>query len=315
MPWDAIRTKRAVRAFADRAIEPDHLDRIVAAGRRAHSSKNQQRWAFVLVQDRERLVAMSRLGPYCGHIAGAAAAIALVTPDPRRRARRTASCGTWAAAAADDGRRLGARDRQLSRDGLWAGAGPRAARPPGRPALRVRHLVRVPGGPVSADAAAPAAAAWWRTSCSTERWSRRMPRLVAPTRPVGDRRPPTSSVSSTASMPGVVRSGRTGRPRPRTTPRPRRPDVAPACSEQPLVLQDVAVRLHEVPLRTDHPVDLSERRPVDLAQPAVGGLLGGHVRCSKYSSHARYSPRSLSRMRACPSSVRSRVRRSSSFAW
>jgi nitroreductase len=80
--WDAVRTKRAVRRFSDRPIEPDRLDRIVAAGRRAHSSKNQQRWAFVLVQDRDRLVAMSRLGPYCGHIAGAAAAIALVTPDP-----------------------------------------------------------------------------------------------------------------------------------------------------------------------------------------------------------------------------------------
>jgi len=55
----------------------------VAAGRRAHSSKNLQRWGFVVVEDRDRLVAMSRLGPYAGHVAGAAAAIALVTPDPR----------------------------------------------------------------------------------------------------------------------------------------------------------------------------------------------------------------------------------------
>jgi nitroreductase len=81
--WDAIRTKRAVRQFADRPIEPDPIDRIVAAGRRAHSSKNLQRWAFILVQDRDRLARLSRVGPYAGHIAGAAAAIALVTPDPR----------------------------------------------------------------------------------------------------------------------------------------------------------------------------------------------------------------------------------------
>ena len=80
--WDAVRTKRAVRTFADRPIEPASLERIVPAGRRAHSSKNQQRWAFVVVEDRERLVAMARLGPWCGHIAGAAVAIALVTPDP-----------------------------------------------------------------------------------------------------------------------------------------------------------------------------------------------------------------------------------------
>ena len=80
--WDAVRTKRAVRAFADRPIAQDELDRILSAGRRAHSSKNLQRWAFIVVRDRERLGAMSALGPYCGHIAGAAAAIALVTPDP-----------------------------------------------------------------------------------------------------------------------------------------------------------------------------------------------------------------------------------------
>jgi len=81
--WDAVRTKRAVRDFAPRSLEPDRLERILSAGRHAHSSKNQQRWAFVVVQDRDRLHELSTLGPYCGHIAGAAAAVALVTPDPR----------------------------------------------------------------------------------------------------------------------------------------------------------------------------------------------------------------------------------------
>ncbi len=81
--WDIIRTKRAVRSFEDRPLAPEHLDRIIAAGRRAHSSKNLQRWGFVIVEDRDRLRAMSTLGPYAGHVAGAAAAIALVTPDPR----------------------------------------------------------------------------------------------------------------------------------------------------------------------------------------------------------------------------------------
>ena len=81
--WDAIRTKRAVRQFDGRPLEPAHLDRIVAAGRRAHSSKNQQRWAFIVVEDRARLAELATLGPYAGHIAGAAVAIALVTPEPR----------------------------------------------------------------------------------------------------------------------------------------------------------------------------------------------------------------------------------------
>lgn len=81
--WDAVNGKRAIREFADRPVEPALLDRIVRAGTRAHSSKNQQAWGFIVVQDRERLGALSKTGPYAGHIAGAAAAVALVTPDPR----------------------------------------------------------------------------------------------------------------------------------------------------------------------------------------------------------------------------------------
>jgi nitroreductase len=81
--WDAVRTKRAIREFADRPIPPDDLDRILRAGARAHSSKNRQRWAFIAVTDRERLTALSMLGRHAGHLAGAAAAVALVTPDPR----------------------------------------------------------------------------------------------------------------------------------------------------------------------------------------------------------------------------------------
>jgi nitroreductase len=81
--WDAVRTKRAVREFDGRPIPQDLLDRIVRAGTRAHSSKNQQRWAFVVVRDREQLEALSKVGAYAGHLAGAAAAVALVTPDPR----------------------------------------------------------------------------------------------------------------------------------------------------------------------------------------------------------------------------------------
>ena len=81
--WTAIRTKRMVRTFERRPLDADHLTRIVDAGRHAASSKNQQRWDFVVVEDRARLEALSKGGPYAGHIAGAAAAVALVTPDPR----------------------------------------------------------------------------------------------------------------------------------------------------------------------------------------------------------------------------------------
>ena len=80
--WEAVRTKRVVREFADRPLEPDHLVRILNAGRRAASSKNLQRWDFIVCRDREHLADLAAVGPWAGHLAGAAAGIALVTPDP-----------------------------------------------------------------------------------------------------------------------------------------------------------------------------------------------------------------------------------------
>jgi len=81
--WDAIRHRRAIRRFADRPLEAAHLDRILQAGRRAGSSKNLQRWDFIVIRDRGRLAELSRLGRWAFHLAGAAAGIALVTPGPR----------------------------------------------------------------------------------------------------------------------------------------------------------------------------------------------------------------------------------------
>ena len=82
--WTAIRTKRMVRAFEPRPLAPEHLERIVDAGRHAGSSKNQQVWAFIVVEERATLVRLSEVGPYAGHVAGAAAGIALVTLDPTK---------------------------------------------------------------------------------------------------------------------------------------------------------------------------------------------------------------------------------------
>ena len=81
--WEAISTKRMVREFADRPLEPERLTRILNAGRRAGSSKNLQRWEFIVCRDRDHLRELAEVGPYAGHLEAAAVAIALVTPDRR----------------------------------------------------------------------------------------------------------------------------------------------------------------------------------------------------------------------------------------
>lgn len=80
--YKAIDSIRVVREFDDRPVPDDLVRRIVNAGRRAGSSKNLQRWAFLIVRERDRLQRLSESGSFAQHVAGAALAIALVTPDP-----------------------------------------------------------------------------------------------------------------------------------------------------------------------------------------------------------------------------------------
>jgi nitroreductase len=108
--WDAITSRRNVREFADRAIDPDALHRILEAGRRAPSSRNWQPWDFVVATDREQLRELSTVWRGGGHVAHSAATIALVVADSddqhtRERAQYDLGQATMAMmiAAADDG--------------------------------------------------------------------------------------------------------------------------------------------------------------------------------------------------------------------
>lgn len=80
--WDAIRSRRSVRQFADRPIAPDHLDRILESGRRAPSAGNGQPWDFVVVTDRARLRELSGVWRSARHVATSAATIALIARNP-----------------------------------------------------------------------------------------------------------------------------------------------------------------------------------------------------------------------------------------
>ena len=74
-------TRRRLARGPSRRVDPPvrrpaaraaHLERILQAGRRANSSKNQQRWAFIVCRDRAHLRELAAVGPYAGHLAGAA---------------------------------------------------------------------------------------------------------------------------------------------------------------------------------------------------------------------------------------------------
>ena len=81
--WDALRARRNVRQFLDRPIPDEALDRILDAGRRAPSAGNWQPWDFVVVTEREQLAELAKVWQGARHVAGAAAAIAIVAPQPQ----------------------------------------------------------------------------------------------------------------------------------------------------------------------------------------------------------------------------------------
>jgi nitroreductase len=86
--WDALRARRNVRTYEERAIPDEDLERILEAARRTPSSMNQQAWDFVLVTDRDRLLELARTWRYAAHVGASAATIVLVVPTSEDRDER-----------------------------------------------------------------------------------------------------------------------------------------------------------------------------------------------------------------------------------
>jgi len=52
--YEAIELRKSVRAFLDKSVEKEKLDRVLEAGRAAPSARNAQEWRFLVVQDEEK---------------------------------------------------------------------------------------------------------------------------------------------------------------------------------------------------------------------------------------------------------------------
>lgn len=78
--WDAIVSRRQVRAYTAEPVPRDAIDQVVAAGVRSPSARNRQRWDFVVVTDRDQLRPLSGVWQGAAWVADAPVAIALVVP-------------------------------------------------------------------------------------------------------------------------------------------------------------------------------------------------------------------------------------------
>jgi len=85
--WDAVRSRRNVRDFTPDPIPQADLDMVLDAARRTPSSRNWQPWDFVVVTESGALERLAGVWQGAWHVAGAAAAIAIVAPEPAEENR------------------------------------------------------------------------------------------------------------------------------------------------------------------------------------------------------------------------------------
>ncbi len=61
---EEIFTRRSIRKFTEKTVEPEKVDKLLRAAMQAPSAANQQPWEFIVVQDKKRLAQVAEVSPY-----------------------------------------------------------------------------------------------------------------------------------------------------------------------------------------------------------------------------------------------------------
>lgn len=68
---NSIFTRRSVRQFTDKQVEPEKIEQLLKAGMQAPSAWGQKAWNFIVVEGRENLDKLADYNPYAGCLRGA----------------------------------------------------------------------------------------------------------------------------------------------------------------------------------------------------------------------------------------------------
>src|SRR3989304_1992097 len=100
---DAVASRRSIQTYASTPVPKETLLGLVEAARKAPSAANKNAWRFVLVTERQTLDRLSETHRFCGWLASAQAAIAVVIDPSATGYWLPGSCGggahVWAGAA------------------------------------------------------------------------------------------------------------------------------------------------------------------------------------------------------------------------
>src|SRR3990172_5078495 len=89
---DAVASRRSIQTYASTPVPKETLLGLVEAARKAPSAANKNAWRFVLVTERETLDRLSQTHRFCGWLASAQAAIAVVIDPAATRYWLPGSC-------------------------------------------------------------------------------------------------------------------------------------------------------------------------------------------------------------------------------
>lgn len=121
-PCQNILTRRSVRKFADKPIEPDKLHTILEAAMSGPCAVNAREWAFIVVTDREKLAQMAEANGRVARMLNQAAAAILVCGDLDRAFPPAPDFWVIDAAIAAQNMTLAAND--LGIGSVWLGTWP-----------------------------------------------------------------------------------------------------------------------------------------------------------------------------------------------
>ena len=84
---NVIFTRRSIRRFLDKSVEPEKLERILKAGMQAPSAHNGQPWEFLVISEQQIKDDVSKMSPWAGMVAKAPVTIIVLghidTPNSR----------------------------------------------------------------------------------------------------------------------------------------------------------------------------------------------------------------------------------------
>lgn len=82
---NSILTRRSIRRYKDKEVEQEKIEKILRAAMQAPSAWSQKAWEFIVIRDKEKLQALSKLNIYTTSIASSSVSIIVLANEDRMK--------------------------------------------------------------------------------------------------------------------------------------------------------------------------------------------------------------------------------------